>query len=396
MGNYFLKGRKTKLFHFYLIICLIFFWVFSGWLKIPYLDFPPEIKKIEAQSPEIFNTSGTWTVPANICEVTVEVWGAGGGGGTAAGNNAGAGGGGGAYSSSVISVLPNEEYTITVGTGGTTGNPGSDSWFGSITTVLAKGGTGGGSGATIGTGGQDTDGVGDTKYSGGSGGQGQTTGGPASRVGGGGGGSATATAGGNNGANGADGGVGGTGEGSGGNGGQDTTNGGNGNIPGGGGGGSGVSSAGGTGADGRVKLTYAECLISITISDGVIGYGLMPINTSKTTLPTELNDLQTITNNSDATVDLNIKGQDASGGGCTWNLASTNGIDQYIHQFCNETDNDCTNPPTNYTALTTSYQTLATGVAISGGVDAHFNLTTPTESSCFGEQSVDVTVQAVL
>ena len=95
------------------------------------------------------------------------------------------------------------------------------------------------------------------------------------------------------------------------------------------------------------------------------------------------------------TENFNIKGQDATGGGCTWTLAATNGSDQYVHQFCNDTDLDCSSPPTNYIALTTTYQALDTGIAVSGTVQIQLRLTTPNPSSCYGQQSVNVTIQAV-
>ncbi len=140
---------------------------------------------------------------------------------------------------------------------------------------------------------------------------------------------------------------------------------------------------------------YIAATISVSISDGSVSYGIMPANTSKSTLSGELNDMQTATNDGNVIENFNIKGMDASGGGCTWTLASTNGSDQYVHQFCNDTDLDCSSPPTNYTALTTTYQTLDTGIPVSGTVDIQLRLTTPNPSSCFGQQSVDVTVQAV-
>ena len=50
------------------------------------------ITNANAQS-QTFNSSGTFTVPAGVSSITVEVWGAGGAGGGATGNP-GAGGGG--------------------------------------------------------------------------------------------------------------------------------------------------------------------------------------------------------------------------------------------------------------------------------------------------------------
>ena len=138
--------------------------------------------------------------------------------------------------------------------------------------------------------------------------------------------------------------------------------------------------------------------ISITISDGTVEYGIVPKNTAKTTLSSDMppsGDMQTVNYDTNVTVNINIKGNNASGGGCTWTLASSNGADQYVHQFCNATDNNCSSPPTNYTALTTNYQTLKSGVSGQGSVNFHLRLITPTESSCYGQQSVNVDVQAV-
>jgi hypothetical protein len=54
----------------------------------------------------------SWTAPAGITRVMVEVWGGGGGG------SATRGGSGAAYSRSVVAVTPGSTYTITVGGGG--------------------------------------------------------------------------------------------------------------------------------------------------------------------------------------------------------------------------------------------------------------------------------------
>lgn len=143
------------------------------------------------------------------------------------------------------------------------------------------------------------------------------------------------------------------------------------------------------------STTLTVTVISVTVSDGAISYGIMAANASKSTLSGELNDMQTATNAGNRVSTFNIKGINATGGGCTWTLASTTSSDQYVHRFCNDTANDCSSPPTNYTALTTGYQTLASGVAISGTRDIQLRITTPTLSSCFGQQSANVTVQAV-
>ena len=118
-----------------------------------------------AQTSVSDNIAGTrtWTVPAGITSVSVEVWGAGGaGGGSTSNNNGGSGGGGGGYSSRTFSVVSGQTITYTVGQGGTgsTGNgtSGGNSvlTYGGIS-VTANGGNGGNrNGGTRGTGGNGT------------------------------------------------------------------------------------------------------------------------------------------------------------------------------------------------------------------------------------------------
>ena len=67
-----------------------------------------------------FTQSGTFTVPAGVTHLLVEMWGSGGGGGGAeADSTASAGGGGaGGYTRAVVPVTPAATYNVIVGTGG--------------------------------------------------------------------------------------------------------------------------------------------------------------------------------------------------------------------------------------------------------------------------------------
>ncbi len=123
-----------------LFLCLLFF----------------NISYIVAQTSVVYNTSGTWTVPAGVTSATFEIWGGGGGGGGAypgTEGTAGGGGGGGGYSYVTIAVTPGAVYNYTVGALGTAGAGSYNSSGGTggtttitgtgLTTFHATGGTGG-------------------------------------------------------------------------------------------------------------------------------------------------------------------------------------------------------------------------------------------------------------
>lgn len=137
---------------------------------------------------QTFTVSGTYTVPAGVTSISIEVVGAGGNGG----GNGGGGGGGGGYSSGTFTVTPSSTLAVTVG----------NSSNGTSTVGMLISATGGGDGTSvsnpnIGGGGAGGVGSGGTiNYTGGTGGGGYWT-----YFGGGGGGAAGASGNGNPGGN---------------------------------------------------------------------------------------------------------------------------------------------------------------------------------------------------
>lgn len=80
-----------------------------------------------------------FTVPAEVSEVLIEVWGSGGGGGGASLLFPGGGGGGGAYAKAVIPVTAGQILAVTVGRAGSRG-------YGSYSCLLGQAASAGGNG----------------------------------------------------------------------------------------------------------------------------------------------------------------------------------------------------------------------------------------------------------
>jgi len=291
-----------------------------------------------------------------VTAVQVECWGAGGAGGSGSkpvsGNAFGGGGAGGSYAKkNSVTVVPGTSYTISIGAGGVsalspslTTVPGGDSWFGtgSVASCLAKGGAGGQSVISSGSGivgsggiGNSTGNIGDVVYAGGNGlaGQGSPT-----NTGGGGGGSAGISS------------VGGSatsyvgatavsGGGAGGNG-KDSTGNGNGSrggSPGGGGGGArgssvGSQSLGGTGGAGQVVLTVVGMAkVSQTITFGLDPATAKVGDAARTLIATSSSGLPVTLTSSDSNVATITSGNTLNfvGAGTTTLTATQTGEGNY-------------------------------------------------------------------
>lgn len=280
-----------------------------------------------AQVTETYNISGTFTVPAGVNSITVGCWGGGGAGGNRTSNGVAGGGGGGAFSSSVIAVTPGDMYSYVIGAGGTSGSSataGGDTWFGSPTTVMAKGGNSVTTNSQTGaTGGAAGPGFGTIKNSGGNGRNGNTSG---TDYGGGGGSSAGIAIGANG--NNATTNVGANAPAGGGDGGDgrfsSQGNGQAGNVPGGGGGGalrtSSSTRTGGTGAVGQVTITYNQLTYKSSIVSVNTGAGdWCPGETRNISITVQNTGTATWT---DAGPDINI--------GIKWNTNGANWTDYHI------------------------------------------------------------------
>jgi hypothetical protein len=109
------------------------------------------------RSVQYFTSTGSFTVPAGVFVLDVELWAAGGGGGGSTTGTTGTGGGGGGYARKRIVTTPGTVVPVTVGSGGAggvsngNGGNGGTTSFGSF--LSATGGAGGYSTTAGGTGG---------------------------------------------------------------------------------------------------------------------------------------------------------------------------------------------------------------------------------------------------
>ncbi len=138
-----------------------------------------------------------------------------------------------------------------------------------------------------------------------------------------------------------------------------------------------------------VTATVTLQNVSLTVDDGTINYGTLALNSSTGTVA--LSETQTITNAGNVNVDVLIKGQNSA----NWNLAGASGSNEYVHRFCNATASSCATAPTNYSALTTNNQNFSLALTPAGTVNLDLYLTTPSVSTHFIQQNVDVTLVAV-
>lgn len=123
--------------------------------------------------------------------------------------------------------------------------------------------------------------------------------------------------------------------------------------------------------------------VSVTITaNGTIAYDFMEAGSTTSTI--ELGTTIVVQNSGSGAEDFNIKGQNTA----CWTLAASAGSEQYVHEFSTTTGSV-------WTPLTTSDQSMITNVAAAASQNLDLQLSTPTLTSCYTVQSVDVTITAV-
>ena len=84
-----------------------------------------------------------------------------------------------------------------------------------------------------------------------------------------------------------------------------------------------------------VTATVTAQNIAISLSQSTFAYGTIANNTASSTLGLFAGAGIVATNDGNINEDFDINGADTAG----WILAGAAGSNQYIHQFCNDTDN---------------------------------------------------------
>ncbi|KKO02706.1 hypothetical protein LCGC14_0101550 [marine sediment metagenome] len=138
-----------------------------------------------------------------------------------------------------------------------------------------------------------------------------------------------------------------------------------------------------------VSATVTAQLVSVSVSDGIVEYGILALNTTEDTVT--LVDTQTATNDGNVAADLSIRSSDAVGG-TTWELAVSAGSDAFIHEF--SIDAGVSWAAFNVDNVT--YSTLVNNVAASGNQTFDLKIGTPTASTDNVEKTITVTVQATI
>ena len=137
-----------------------------------------------------------------------------------------------------------------------------------------------------------------------------------------------------------------------------------------------------------VAATVTAQLITISVADGSVDYGILPVDTNQDTVI--LNDTQVVTNNGNVNVDLEVKSSDAIGG-TQWNLAATNAAqEEFTHEY---SSNSGTNWAT-FNVDNTTYAAIVASVVAGGTQNLDLRIKTPTSVADNALKTITVTVLA--
>ena len=147
-----------------------------------------------------------------------------------------------------------------------------------------------------------------------------------------------------------------------------------------------IGTGAGAATEASVSATVTAELISVSVADGSVAYGILPVNTSADTVT--LTQTQVVTNDSNVAADLDVKSSDAVGG-TDWNLVATAGADAFTHEFSPDGTNWTT-----FNVVNATYTSLATNVAAGDPQNLDLRIGTPTSVSDNDLKTITVTVLA--
>ena len=126
----------------------------------------------------------------------------------------------------------------------------------------------------------------------------------------------------------------------------------------------------------------SSTLISIVIDDGNLDFGSIPVNVTKSSI--ELSDTQTIINNGNTSVNIQIRGYDTS---CPWQLSNSVGPDSYIYEFSLDSGS-------NWNKIAKTYSVFKDNLSATSSQDFDLRLSTPSSTDCISPQTISITLLA--
>jgi len=135
-----------------------------------------------------------------------------------------------------------------------------------------------------------------------------------------------------------------------------------------------------------ITVTVTPKLVSLTISDTSVSYGVVSLGVGKTA-PSD--HPITVTNSGNVTEDFDIEGDSATTTGGSWGLVSGSPVaNQFKHSFALGPAFD------SFTALTTGFGNFVDGVAASGTQDFKLKIEMPSSTSVYGQYTTKVELLA--
>ncbi|MBM3120352.1 MAG: hypothetical protein FJ006_12565 [Chloroflexi bacterium] len=132
-----------------------------------------------------------------------------------------------------------------------------------------------------------------------------------------------------------------------------------------------------------------EEMVSLTVTDGAINYGKLPVGGTQDTTESGVNNTQTVTNTSTVMVDFYIVSSDAIGEQVNWTLATVAGAEQYTHAFS-------TNGGATWTSLRSAINVRRLALNVDVDEERSFDLRIgmPTATADLGSHTITVYIFA--